>query len=151
MPSIKDLDNIKKPNKTFEKKGYRPWDIKNDTLQNESSNNYSQISVESNVESFDLEKIWRYLYGAKKDVFSEILKNIEEIHDSHVITHSLTANQLTSNTSLPQNTIRAAIQRLKKDGLLFYYEKKPGKGGFARYLIPVHIYNYFTEKFSIDT
>lgn len=151
MPSITDLKNIKKTNKLFQKKEYRPWSHEN---KNETSitktieKSQKKISLQSNFTDTDLEKIWRRLYGAKKTLLEIILNNIEEKHDHFVITKAIMVSQLVTNSSLPTNTIKTSLQQLKQDMLILNYERKPGKGGFARYKIPKNIYNYFINKFS---
>jgi hypothetical protein len=152
MPSITDLKNIKKTNKIFEKKEYRPWNEKGDVpmLKNETSKSNKELNVDS-LNSIELEKIWRGLYGAKKTLLNIILQNIEETHDSYVITKTITNSQLITNSSLPSNTIKSAIQQLKNSYLISNYETKPGKGGFARYQVPKNVYEYFVEKYSSNT
>jgi hypothetical protein len=151
MPSITDIKNIKKPSRLFEKREYRPWSDSSDSSTLGISQNINKPVIEPNVHTpYELEKIWRYLYGAKKVLLKEVINNIEEKCSDHVITSALNARQLSTNTSLPINTIRSAVQRLKQDGIIFYYEKKPGRGGFARYLIPVAIHSFFQKKFSQD-
>ena len=152
MPSITDLKNIKKPNKVFEKKEYRPWDEKNDIPLSKS--NPLKVNKESNVDNsspVELEKIWRGLYGAKKTLLKIILQNIEETHDSYIVTKAITISQLLTASSLPVNTIKAALQLLKHSDLISNYETKPGKGGFARYQVPKRVYEYFIEKYSSNT
>lgn len=161
MPSITDLKKLKKT-KIFEKKEYRPWDEKsaislsqntnNSVLKNENLEVNTKLKDHNtdNLNSVNLEKVWRYLYGAKKVIFEQILKNIEETHEQHVITYPLTTPEIATDTLLPQNTIRSATQRLKKEGLIFFHEKKTGKGGFARYSIPLDVYKFFIKKFSQD-
>jgi len=167
MPSITDLKNIKKPNKIFKKKEYRPWGeedekksalaplsevkFKNENLTSSEpiKNKVKPISKAPSIDA-ELEKIWRCLYGAKKTLLELIYKDIEETHDSYVITNAITTNQLILDSSLPINTIKTSLQQLKKDSLISNYETKPGKGGFARYKIYRNVYEYFIEKFSSD-
>lgn len=165
MPSITDLKNIKKTNKVFKKKEYRPWNSEDDKkvatsisriIESKdevipiSKTTKNKVETISNVNFIDieLEKTWRCLYGAKKILLELILKNIEEIHDNYVITSAITTNQLISDSSLPANTIKTSLQQLKHDTLVLNYETKPGKGGFARYKISKNVYEYFIEKFS---
>lgn len=146
MPSITDLKNIKKTNRVFEKKEYRPWDNKNDAPKLDS--NLNKDSTIDNNSPTELEKVWRGLYGAKKTLLNIILQNIEEKHDSYLITQTITISQLMTISSLPANTIKSALQLLKNNNLISNYENKPGKGGFARYKISKNIYEYFTQKYS---
>lgn len=153
MPSITDLKNTKKTNKLFKKKEYRPWDdpnINETKTQNTVTILQNQLVIEekSNFSDLQLEKLWRYLYGAKRSVLQTILNNIEETHINYVITKSLTNEQLMLESSLPSNTIKTSIQQLKKENLILNYERKPGKGGFARYKIQKSVYKYFISKFS---
>ncbi len=161
MPSIKDLKSHPKPNKMFKKKEYRPWD------ENKTNNSIEEITIEKKAQTLvstepktkkepkegtpinnDLEKIWRGLYGAKKTIFEIILRNIEENHENYIVTNAITADLLSSSSSLPPNTIKATIQQLKYNLLIENYETKPGKGGVARYKISKEIYKYFGNKFS---
>ena len=143
MPSITDLKNIKKPNKVFEKKEYRPWDDKNDIPI--LRDNPLKINEKSNVDSLthvELEKVWRGLYGAKKTLLKIIVESIEERHDSYLITRVITISQLMASSSLPANTIKSALQLLKHSDLISNYETKPGKGGFARYKVSKKVYEF---------
>lgn len=152
MPSITDLKNIQKPNKVFEKKEYRPWDDKNDIPILKSKP--LKVNEESNVDNstpVELEKVWRGLYGAKKTLLKIIIENIEETHDSHIITRAITISHLMTTSSLPVNTIKSSLQLLKHSDLISNYETKPGKGGFARYKVPKKVYEYFIEKYSSNT
>ena len=146
MPSITDLKKTSKSNKLFEKKEYRPWGIEDSAPPLNKDNQAKQI--EEKIEDIELEKTWRCLYGAKRILLELILKNIEETHKDHVITEAITTNQLASASSLPINTIKTSLQKLKQHNLIINYETKPGKGGFARYQIPKNIYEYFVKKFS---
>ena len=140
MPSITDLKNTK--NEVFKKKNYRPWTEKENT---EKRNEKINISI---IDTPELEKIWRGLYGAKKNILNILLNNIEENHDNYLVTNSITTNKLVIESSLPINTIKSTLQQLKHLNIILNYENKPGKGGFARYRIPKNIYEYFINKYS---
>lgn len=151
MPLITDLKSIKKTNKVFKKQEYRPWDEKDILIsKNESLKSDKELNVD-NINSVELEKIWRGLYGAKKTLLKIILQNTEEIHDGYIVTKAITISQLMTNSSLPANTIKSALQLLKNSYLILNYETKPGKGGFARYKIPTKVYEYFVERYSTNT
>ena len=139
MPSIKDLKN--KKNKIFEKKDYRPWTEKGDSIKS---------NEEIIIDTTELEKIWRGLYGAKKIILNIILNNIEEDYNDYLVTNAITTNKLVNESSLPINTIKSALHQLKQNNIILNYENKPGKGGFARYQIPKNIYEYFINKYSSD-
>ena len=139
MPSIKDLKN--KKNKIFEKKDYRPWTEKGDSIKS---------NEEIIIDTTELEKIWRGLYGAKKIILNIILNNIEEDYNDYLVTNAITTNKLVNESSLPINTIKSALHQLKQNNIILNYENKPGKGGFARYQIPKNIYGYFINKYSSD-
>lgn len=149
MPSITDLKNIKKTNKVFKKKEYRPWSEKNDVpiLEIETLKSKETLIIDT-TNFVELEKIWRGLYGAKKTLLKIIFQNIEETHDNYFITKAITTSQLMTNSSLTSNTTRTTMQQLKHSGLILNYETKPGKGGFARYKIPKNVYEYLIEKYS---
>lgn len=168
MPSITDLTTIRKTNKLFKKKAYRPWgddDKKNsepdspeitkskniDVVLLKDQQNKVTVTPDSYPIDMELEKIWRCLYGAKKTLLNIILQNIEEIHDTYVITSAITTQQLMLRSSMLANTIKTSLQQLKQDSLIFNHETKPGKGGFARYKISKNVYEYFIEKFLSDT
>ena len=142
MPSIKDLKN--KKNKIYEKKDYRPWTEKGDSIK---SNEEININI---IDTTELEKIWRGLYGAKKIILNIILNNIEEDYNDYLVTNAITTNKLVDESSLPINTIKSALHQLKQNNIILNYENKPGKGGFARYQIPKNIYEYFINKYSSD-
>jgi hypothetical protein len=156
MPSITDFKNIKKTNKVFKKKEYRPWGIEEEIITPPSkiikseNNNLSSKTTQIPSSSIDieLEKTWRCLYGAKRTLLEIIIKNIEEEHDSYVITKAITVNQLFLASSVPVNTIKTSLQQLKQNFLISNYETKPGRGGFARYKISKNVYEYFIKKFS---
>ena len=151
MPSITDLKSIKKTNKIFKKQEYRPWDEKDIPVsKNEPLKRDKELNVD-NINSVELEKIWRGLYGAKKTLLKIILQNTEETHDGYIITKAITISQLMTNSSLPANTIKSALQLLKHSNLISNYETKPGKGGFARYKVPTKVYEYFVERYSTNT
>jgi hypothetical protein len=151
MPSITDLKSTNKKNKIFKKKEYRPWGDKNSDpiLENEVVNIEKELNVNS-FNSAELEKIWRGLYGAKKIILNIILQNIEETQENILITKAITIKALLSDSSLPINTIKSALQQLKSSNLISNHETKPGKGGFARYQVPKKIYEYFTKKYTSD-
>lgn len=153
MPSIDDIKKTKKQSSLFKKTEYRPWSTHHKEsvkLDMQKNNGISDKTPEDNVlNSYDLEKIWRYLYGAKKLLLKIIVNSIEENNDHYVITYPLSSQRLSEETTLPINTVRSASQRLKHDKIIFYYEQKPGRGGFTRYKIPVRVYKYFLEKFSV--
>lgn len=160
MPSINDFKEAKKNSSLFKKKDYRPWneDVqlphnKNDSKEiKKTSKNNSKVEeiITHELNSLDLERIWRHLYGAKKILLEQVINNIEEKNQAYYITFSLSTKQLEKTTSLPANTIRSNFQRLKKEGLIFFYERKPGIGGFARYKIPKSLYEFFSKKFSTN-
>jgi len=151
MPLITDLKSIKKTNKIFKKQEYRPWDKKDIPVsKNEPLKRDKELNVD-NINSVELEKIWRGLYGAKKTLLKIILQNTEETHDGYIITKAITISQLMTNSSLPANTIKSALQLLKHSDLISNYETKPGKGGFARYKVPTKVYEYFVERYSTNT
>ena len=155
MPSITDLKNTKKTNKTFQKEEYRPWEKNNkissakenkeDALSESKKNN---INTVSNTNDIDLEKFWRGLYGANKAVLELLVQDIEETYDEYVITNSITINKLILECSLPPSTIRSSLQNLKRESIISSHETKRGRGGFARYKISKNTYKYFIEKFS---
>lgn len=151
MPSINELKNIKKTSNLFKKKDYRPWTESTQLLKKEElieDIKIKKTEYDSKI-PLDLEKIWRHLYGAKKIILEQIINNIEEKNKDYCITYPLNTSQLEKITSLPANTIRSNFQRLKKEGLILFYERKPGVGGFARYQISYSLYNFFSEKFLI--
>jgi hypothetical protein len=162
MPSITDLKNIKKTNKIFKKKEYRPWAGEeenkptNKIIESKEKSSVSLDKLKNNKEiiqhehflEIDLEKTWRCLYGAKKTILGIILTHIEETQNEYVITNAITTNQLILDSSLPANTIKTTLQQLKQDYLIVNHETKPGKGGFARYKISKNVYEYFVAKFS---
>ena len=168
MPSITDLKNTKKINKIFRKKDYRPWNIQeekqspltpSEKIESKNNNILSSEQIESNLQilttacstDIELNKTWRCLYGAKKILLKIIIKNIEEDCGSYVITSAITTSQLFQDSAIPINTIKTSLQQLKHSLLISNYETKPGIGGFARYKISKDVYEYFIEKFSLDT
>ena len=168
MPSITDFKNTKKINKLFKKKEYRPWGTGSEnqsttssskTIKSKNNNSHSSEENESTPQTLpstcftdvELDKIWRCLYGAKKNLLEIIINNIEENYDSYVITSAITTNQLLLESSLPVNTIKTSLHQLKHNLLISNYETKPGIGGFARYRISKDVYEYFIKKFSSNT
>lgn len=161
MPSIIDFKNIKKTNKVFKKKEYRPWGVEEElisplskTIKSENKNPSPKTTKTPSCSSstdIELDKIWRCLYGAKRTILEIIIKSIDEEHDNYVVTKAITVNQLFLTSSVPVNTIKTSLQQLKHTFLISNYETKPGRGGFARYKISKNVYQYFIEKFSSDT
>jgi hypothetical protein len=162
MPLITDL--IKKEvNTKFKKKEYRPWDLSitnpsEENLKSEPSNTHEARNIAKEIAGnegdlnvtipspLNLEKEWRNLYGAKKDVLIYMIKKIEEDNDNRIITKNITLEQLVNELQLPPNTIKGALQQLKKSNLLYTEENKPGRGGYARYRILKNVYTFFEAK-----
>lgn len=154
MPSINDIKQPNKKSNIFIKKDFRPWTENTQSSQEEESIEKTQkssittsIKVSNIEDCSSLDKIWRHLYGAKKLILEQIINSIEEKNKDYCITYPLSTKQLEEITSLPVNTIRSNLQRLKKEGIIIFYERKPGIGGFARYQISFSLHKFFTEKF----
>lgn len=163
MPLITDLIIKKEATAKFKKKEYRPWDISISSAEEEKlipdqvhssevqSITQEQVDKKTNLSdvifsSFNLEKEWRNLYGAKKEVFICLIKRIDESDDSKVITKNITLDQLATELNLPPNTIKGALHQLKKSNLLYTEETKPGRGGYARYRILKSVFSFFETK-----
>ena len=166
MPLITDFKTKKEVKAKFKKKEYRPWDLPSADIDKKPSDtgetadsevkksvqeHAKKKSEENNVSevflaSSDLEKQWRSLYGAKKEVLLYLLQNIEESDENKVVTKNITLEQLAQDLHLPSNTVKGALYQLKKSNLLCTEEKKPGRGGYARYRILRSIFTFFETK-----
>jgi hypothetical protein len=160
MPLITDLKIKKEVATRFKKKEYRPWDIFTETEKStvgQIDNSEVEIVTQEQISkknilsevvfhSSNLEKEWRNLYGAKKEVFIYMIKKIDERDETKVITENITLEQLTADLQLPPNTIKGALHQLKKSNLLYTEETKPGRGGYARYRILKDVFFFFETK-----
>ena len=158
MPLITDLVKKKEITSKFQKKEYRPWDISISNTEPDKSvihdvktdiighNNIESSVNDISISSSDLEKEWRNLYGAKKEVFLYMIKKIDETYETKVVTQNITLEQLVADLQLPSNTIKGALYQLKKSNLLYTEENKPGRGGYARYKIIKDVFLFFQTK-----
>lgn len=160
MPLISDLKNKQEKKRPFKKKEYRPWDsfhekeppktqslsLKENASHEQNPPKEEKEGGEEVQEAFLLEKEWRGLYGAKKKVFLYLMERIEEKDAHKGVTKNITISQISNDLEVPPNTIKGAIQHLKKSNLLHTEEKKPGRGGYARYSIVKHISAFFQKK-----
>ena len=141
MPLISDLQINKE--KKFEKKAYRPWD---QVLPSPNETNLPENSKEIlEGKILNLEKELRDLYGAQKIIILHFLKQINETTDSYAITKNLSINELIIECNIPENTIRGTLQKLKNKYLLATHEKKPGRGGYARYKFAKSVYDFLVQ------
>lgn len=173
MPLISELLPKKQESKLFQKKTYRPWDedlhttpdlsTLNDEEPQLTHNNITNTdqtpivqsvsviknSTSSNLDLHDdpdLAKTLRGLFGAQKIIIRCLLNNIEENLEECVITKNICIEEFALECSVPQNTIRAMLQRLKHKKLLHTYENKPGRGGYTRFKIDKNIYLLLSAK-----
>ncbi len=147
MPSIKDL-KIKKTTK-FKKQPYRPWNTIEDTSSPLEERKFvdNNVAVLNNYNDNELNKIWRFLSNSKQIVLKYLTKISREENDGLILSDILIINEVANNLSLPVNTLKASLRNLRKEKLIFNYEAKPGRGGFARYSIQKDLYQYLKEKF----
>jgi hypothetical protein len=165
MPLISDIKKDKEKSKIFKKKSYRPWD-ENElssfhniiTTIGESDDNISLMDTDKvfihsttthspldNFSEQNLKKELRNLFGAQKIVMQYLLNQIEEANDEFVVTKCIVINEFSTMCKLPSNTIKSTLLKLKSKGLLETYEKKPGRGGYARYKFTQNIFTFFTK------
>lgn len=159
MPLISNLTKNSEKPKKFKKKDYRPWDVipdplkihgvdkieRDKVLETPSASNAELYETENNF--LDLEKEWRQLYGAKKNILIYILKNIEQSDDNlEIVTKSITIEQLAKDLQLPLNTIKGSLYQLRKAGFFSKKENKPGRGGYTIYKITKELFLFFKNK-----
>lgn len=155
MPHIDDL--IKTKSKKFEKKPYRPWD---DMLtQDESLKTINEkkpdepiekIELLVEVEEENLDRFSRGLYGVQRNVFRYIVINVIKKDDDFAYTKEITIHDLLDFVKAPVPSIKVSLQRLKKLGIMYHHEYKPGRGGYASYKIKLDKYSYFESYFKDD-
>lgn len=147
MPLIKDL-KVKTTNK-FKKKSYRPWDTIADTNLQEEKIQFVDDNkiVLPSYDNDELNKIWRFLSNTKQIVLKYLTEISKEENDGLILSDVLIINEVANNLSLPVNTLKASLQNLREEKLIFNYETKPGRGGFTRYSIQNDLYQYLKEKF----
>lgn len=93
----------------------------------------------------NLKKELRNLFGAQKAIIKYLLEQIEENSDDLLITKGISMNEFTLACKLPPNTIKGMLQKLKAKKLLYTYENKPGRGGYARYNFTQEVYSFFLK------
>jgi hypothetical protein len=171
MPLISDLINARKEeNKRFQKNTYRPWDDelfsnnkeRKDEKKSEEldpdpghdvvesakklidipENSTSAEFSSENVRNDSLEKTFRDLFGAQKAILRYLFQCVEENNSEHIITKTISINELSSKCNLLPNTSKGTLQKLKNKKLLATNDNKPGRGGYARYKITKEIYEY---------
>jgi hypothetical protein len=166
MPLISDINKDKSFKKNFKKVPYRPWGNDETILQSDSPENIdnSEELVSSSVNdtetvnilsktvistALDLKKVDRSLFGAQRSIFLYLIQNIEEYLDEYVITKCITTEDLNIRCDLLPTTIKATLQKLKAKGLIDTFEKKTGRGGFARYRINSETHSFFNEQLKL--
>lgn len=97
----------------------------------------------------DLEKKFRGLFGAQKIILQYILTLIDDKLAEYVITASVSMDEFIIKCNLPPNTVKTMLQKLKHKNLLQTYEYKPGRGGYAKYKLPLEVYDFFMKKYRI--
>ena len=145
MPLITAIKEKKRNSKTFKKTNYRPWDYESDNTPPYKTSAPIYKPSKLNKVDISLSKICRDLYGAKKTLLIYILKNIEEKNEEEVITKNILIEDLVAHSQIPVNTIKRSLKKLKEINLIDTHEKKPGRGGYARYKLSKEVFIYLEK------
>lgn len=93
----------------------------------------------------NLNKELRKLFGAQKIIIKYLLEQVEENNNEYLVTKSIAMEEFTLACKLPPNTIKGMLQKLKTKKLIYTYENKPGRGGYARYNFTQEVYLFFLK------
>lgn len=157
MPIITDEILSKARSKKFEKKSYRPWDSlsSQDTSVSELLiDNLETINEEIEVRNipdnvdFDMRRVDRGLCGLQRSCLINLLSKIDhkiDFDDNFVFTELFSVSQISNELNVPVNSVKSALNRLKKIGLVKKYEHKTGRGGFSVLKISKSAVNYFDK------
>jgi len=93
----------------------------------------------------NLKKELRNLFGAQKTIIKYLLEQIEENSNDCLITKAISMDEFTLACKLLPNTTKGMLQKLKAKKLLYTYENKPGKGGYARYSFTKEVHSFLLK------
>ena len=152
-------DELPKNNNQIDSSTNQHSSSNNKNYNNPSKIEFNNNNIDQDIELVDnintqsttylpelsLKKELRNLFGAQKIIIKYLLEQIEENNNDRLITKGISMDEFTLACKLPPNTIKGMLQKLKAKKLIYTYENKPGRGGYARYNFTQEVYSFLLK------